>query len=283
MLARAPIKANPGDAASEHPGWPGSGQAFLKTVKQATERSMPRYRALIHYRGTGYAGWQRQSAHRTIQGELERAIETISGSAVSVVGSGRTDTGVHARGQVAHFNLGQARACGPLRRSLNAVLPADIRVMNLRPAAPTFHARRDAVKKRYEYRIYDGPVLSPFLSEHTLHVRQDLDWHKMAAASRTLMGTHDFSALAAAKSRPASTVRTISRSEIIRKGHLLVYRVEANGFLHHMVRNIVGTLIEVGLGKRPVDGMKEILDGRDRTKAGPTAPAVGLCLVRVWY
>ncbi len=155
--------------------------------------------------------------------------------------------------------------------------------MGLRTVHRGFHAQRDARLKGYEYRIYNGPVLSPFLSDYVLHFRGDLDVGSMQAASRMLVGRHDFSGLTSSRSTASSKVRTISRSELARRGSLLSYRVEGDGFLHHQIRNIVGTLLEVGTGKRQAENIQEILRSRDRKTAGPTAPARGLCLLRVWY
>ncbi len=244
---------------------------------------MQKYRILIHYRGTKYAGWQVQPDRRTIQGELQKAILKVCGQQRSVVGSGRTDAGVHARGQVAHFRLSEMRAPGKLKTSLNAILPGDIRILGLRPAPKGFHAQKDARRKGYEYRIYNGPVLSPFLREYVLHFRRNLDVESMQEASRLLIGRHDFSALTSSRSTVPSKVRTLSRSELLRRGFFLSYRVEGDGFLHHQIRNIVGTLLEIGTGKRPTAGMGQILCSGDRRTAGPTAPAHGLSLVKVWY
>jgi len=244
---------------------------------------MPKYQMLLHYRGTRYAGWQTQPDRKTIQGELEKAIHKICGERSSVVGSGRTDAGVHARGQVAHVTLGHGRDTKRLRTSLNAVLPRDIRIMNLSKAASGFHAQKDARRKRYEYQIYNGSILSPFLSEYVLHFRVKLDYARMQEASRTLVGRHDFSGFTSSRSRVSSKVRTVVRSEISRRGYFLLYRIEGDGFLHHMVRNIVGTLLEVGACKRDSGAPREIILSRDRTRAGPTAPAHALSLARVWY
>ncbi len=244
---------------------------------------MQKYRMLLHYRGTGYAGWQAQPDRRTIQGELEKAIQKICSERRSVVGSGRTDAGVHARGQVAHVVLNKALETNRLRISLNVVLPGDIRIMNLRKATTGFHAQRDARRKRYEYRIYNGSVLSPFLSDYVLHFRASLDSSRMREASQTLLGRHDFSGFTSSRSRVSSKVRTVVRSEFSQKGRSMLYRIEGDGFLHHMVRNIVGTLLEVGTCKRDTGDLEELIGSRDRTRAGPTAPAHALWLTRVWY
>ena len=244
---------------------------------------MKKYRMLLHYKGTDYAGWQKQPNKKTVQGELEQAVNKICGKRCSVIGSGRTDAGVHARGQVAHFMLGESRETKSLQISLNAVLPSDIRIMNLKRTRALFHAQRDASRKRYAYRIYNGSVLSPFLSDYVLHYRAKLDWDQMRKASQILVGRHDFSGFTSSRCRVSSKVRTVIRSEILRSGYFLWYRIEGDGFLHHMVRNIVGTLLEIGICKRDSQDPHNIIRNRDRSLAGPTAPAHALCLDRVWY
>lgn len=200
-----------------------------------------------------------------------------------MIGAGRTDSGVHARGQVAHCELASLIDTKRIRRSLNAVLPPDIRVFHLRKIHPGFHARKHALRKRYEYRIYNGPVISPFLADYVLHVPPKLDFKKMHQSSLLLEGLHDFSSFAASSCSTVNKVRRISSSIMLRQGLMLTYRVEDSGFSHHMVRNIVGTLIQVGLGKIGANGISALLAARNRSKAGPTAPPQGLCLVRVCY
>ncbi|MFQ5740345.1 MAG: tRNA pseudouridine(38-40) synthase TruA [Acidobacteriota bacterium] len=244
---------------------------------------MQKYKMLLHYRGTRYSGWQIQKDRPTIQGILQEAIQQVAGERASVVGAGRTDSGVHARGQVAHFRLGGEIPAPALRGQLNGVLPWDIRVIRLAPAAATFHAQRDAIKKRYEYRIYNGPVLSPFLHNLALQVRRKMDVEAIQEAAGLLCGEHDFSAFAASGSRVKSRTRTTMLSRIRSRGLHLCYQIEADGFLHHMVRNIVGTLLEVGTGRRSVDEITTILKSQDRRNAGPTAPPHGLYMMRVYY
>lgn len=241
------------------------------------------YRAVIQYLGTRYQGFQQQGNAPTIQGALADSLERLAGEPVQVTGSGRTDTGVHALGQVISFEFPDRPSVPDLRRALNAHLPWDIRVLSVRRARPGFDAQRDAVRKRYEYRIYNGPVMPPFHARRACHVPQSLAAPLMDRAARCLIGRHDFSSFAAAATTAKTRTREIFRSEVVRKGAWVVYRVEANGFLHHMVRNIAGTLIEIGLGKRRDEDIPQLLASRDRTLAGPTAPAEGLYLVRVWY
>lgn len=247
------------------------------------ERPRQKYRITLQYVGTRYAGWQIQRNARTIQGVLRDQLSRLAGHPVTVVGAGRTDSGVHALGQVAHFWFPLKPSIPDLRRTLNALLPWDIRVMRLTKADPAFHAQKHALKKRYEYRILTADVVPPFLHARVCHLPAKIDLEAMQQAAAILRGRHDFSSFAAAASRVRSHVRSVYLSEFRRRGHRLTYRVEADGFLHHMVRNFVGTLTEVGLGKRRPSDVRDLLEVRDRTQAGPTAPAEGLYLVKIWY
>ncbi len=248
-----------------------------------TDRREGKYRADLQYVGTRYAGWQIQRDARTVQGELREKLSRLAGHSVTVVGASRTDSGVHALGQVVHFFFPQKESIPDLRRALNALLPWDIRVMRLVEVDRAFHAQKHAVKKRYEYRISTADVAPPFLHNRVCHLPAALDLRSMQEAATILQGRHDFSSFAAAASRVRSHIRTVILSEFHRRGHTLLYRVEADGFLHHMVRNFVGTLIEVGLGKRRAADLPSLIQTRDRRLAGPTAPAEGLYLVRIWY
>ena len=241
---------------------------------------------ILQYDGTNYVGWQRQSSGTSIQGLLEDALAPIAGGHVTVHGAGRTDAGVHALAQVASVALGGALDPMTLARALNAVLPADVRVLSVEEVAPDFHARFSALGKVYEYRIVNAPIVSPFLSRYAWHITQPLDLEAMRCASIGLVGTHDFAAFQGAGSVVSSTDRTIRRLEWADRGGYdlpLVMRIEGDGFLRHMVRNIVGTLVEVGIGRWSASQVKAILVSRDRSQAGPTAPAHGLFLVRVDY
>ena len=242
-----------------------------------------KYKLTLQYDGTRYAGWQIQRDRPTVQGLLREAVTTIAGEEVSVVGAGRTDSGVHAVQQVAHLVLSQPMLPLRLLQSLNGILPWDVRVLRVNRVSADFHAQRDARRKRYEYRIWNGPVLPPFLHGRILHLRSALNALSMRSAADSLCGAHDFSGFAASTTRVKSKTRTVFLSEVVKRGRTLLYRVEADGFLHHMVRNIVGTLIQIGRGKRPPNDMERILRSRDRRLAGPTAPAEGLFLMRVWY
>lgn len=238
---------------------------------------------MVQYRSDGYSGWQVQKNRPTIGGAIEAALARITGETVSVVGAGRTDAGVHALGQVAHFRLRRSRAADRLLKSLNGVLPAQIRVLRLSVAPAAFHAQKDAVRKRYIYRVYNGPVLSPFLEGRVQQVYRPLSPEAMRRASGLIVGTHDFSGFTASASQVRNRVRTVFVSRWQRKGRHFSYRIEGDGFLHHMVRNLVGTMLQIGHGKRPARDMTMILESRDRRLAGPTAPAHGLFLARVWY
>lgn len=244
---------------------------------------MTRYKVILQYVGTRYAGWQIQKDQPTVQGQLRDALHKLTGEVVTVIGAGRTDSGVHAMEQVGHFTLSQETALEKLCRGLNGVLPWDIRVMQLDPAQPKFHAQKDALKKRYEYRIYNGPVLPPFLYGYVHHMTHPLNVQAMQEAAESLCQSHDFSGFAAASTKVKNPTRTVFLSRIQERGYHITYQVEGDGFLHHMVRNIVGTLLEIAVEKRPPTDILKILDSKDRRMAGPTAPAHGLYLMRVWY
>ncbi len=245
-----------------------------------------RLRLTVSYDGTNFHGWQVQPGLITIQSELQRAFFEISKTTVTVEGSGRTDAGVHALGQVATLSTRIPIPCANLRRAMNRVLPGAIRVIAVEEVAPRFHARFDAVSKLYEYRIYREEICPPFERPYVHHYPYPLDEARLMAAAELFVGEHDFSAFAATdeKYRPDySKVRRIFSSAVVREGPLLIYRVRGSGFLKHMVRNLVGTLIEVGKGNMAVMDVLPILKGAPRAAAGPTAPPSGLFLVEVTY
>ena len=244
---------------------------------------MTNIKLVIAYDGTRFSGWQVQPQRPTVQGLITDAIARITGQRLSLNGSGRTDAGAHARGQVANFHVEDPPEPAAFRRALNSRLPPDIRVRRLEPVDEQFHARRDARAKLYRYQIYTGPVLSPFHYRYYCHYTYPLQDAPMQEAAAALLGEHDFAAFAASAIEVKTTVRTLYRSEFRRAGHRLFYWVEGSGFLQHMVRNIVGTLLQVGGGKREPSDIARILAARRRTAAGPTAPARGLFLVRVTY
>lgn len=253
---------------------------------------MRNIRLVIAYDGTDFHGWQRQPHTTTIQEVLEAHITRIAGEKVKLAGSGRTDTGVHAAGQVANFKTACPIPCASLVKALNDALPVAIRVRRADEVEAAFHARYCAKSKTYRYRILQAPICPPFLARYVYHYPYPLHRGRMAKAARMVQGEHDFTSFAGADAanrdkprRENSNVRQILESHIrIRKElSLMTYEIRGSGFLHHMVRNIVGTLLEVGSGKLSPEDIGAILEARDRSKAGPTAPASGLCLVRVQY
>jgi len=240
----------------------------------------------LQYDGTNYVGWQRQATGTSIQGLLEDSLKPIAGTRITVHGAGRTDSGVHALAQVASVTFPGTLDTSVLARALNAVLPPDVRVLTIEEKPADFHARFSAVGKTYEYRIVNAPIVSPFLVRYAWHVVQRLDIEAMKAAAAHLIGTHDFAAFRAAGSDVDSserTIHTIGWTEDSGYDAPLSIRLNGTGFLRHMIRNIVGTLVEVGSGRWAPDRVADILASRDRAQAGPTAPAYGLFLVAVDY
>jgi tRNA pseudouridine38-40 synthase len=242
-----------------------------------------KYKITLQYLGTRYHGWQIQRGQVTVQGVIRKALSRLAGEPVKIAGASRTDSGVHAIGQVAHFYFPPKHTIPDLRRALNATIPKDIRVVRLERASPVFHAQKSALRKRYDYRIFNGPVLPPFLYRRVCHIVHPLDFERMQRGAELLLGTHDCSGFAASTTTTENRVRQITHSQMSKGGRNLRYRVEADGFLHHMVRNMAGTLIEIGLHKRPPSDVARIIQSADRTIAGVTAPPEGLYLVRIWY
>lgn len=240
----------------------------------------------LQYDGTDYVGWQRQAVGVSIQGLLEEAFMRFEGSPVTVHGAGRTDAGVHALGQVASVSLAATIDVSTLARALNAVLPPDVRVLGIEEMPPDFHARFSAAGKVYEYRIVNAPFVSPFVHRYAWHVIPPLELGAMREAAEMLVGAHDFAAFQGSGAHVGSTERTVGSIEWDDGGGYdlpLVMRIRGDGFLRHMVRNIAGTLVEVGLGRWPPARVAAIRASLDRTQAGPTAPPQGLFLVRVLY
>ena len=247
---------------------------------------MRTFKLTIAYDGTSYAGWQRQAKVDTVQDRLERALGEIERRAVIVHGAGRTDAGVHARGQVASFKLEHPIETGALWRALNAKLPDDIRVMQVETAPKSFHARYQACRKSYRYRIDVGPVADPMECRFTWFVPESLDLAMMSRAGAVLVGRHDFAAFqtAASDADGRSTVRTVLELRVRPESEQIVaVDITGEGFLRYMVRSITGTLVEIGLGRRPIVDMPDILASRTRARAGVTAPPQGLCLMSVDY
>jgi len=246
---------------------------------------MPTFRLVLEYDGTDFAGWQSQAqGERTVQGTLAAALAEFTEAPVRVAGAGRTDAGVHAEGQVAAATLDTRLDAATLMRALNAKLPPDVAVVAAGLAPEGFDPRRHAKAKRYRYAVWNGAEPSPLRRRRWHHVREPLDVAAMRAAAAALVGRHDFASLQAAGSAAGSTVRTLAR--VVVEGEArgeIRFELAGDGFLRHMVRNATGTLLEVGLGRRALGTLSALLAARDRSLAGPTAPACGLTLVRVDY
>lgn len=238
---------------------------------------------MLSYDGTGYRGWQVQPGARTIQGALTEAARRVLGADARVTGASRTDAGVHALRQTASLATRSALPGAAIRGALNAALPRDVRVLEAAEAPPGFDARRAALGKRYAYLIDNGPVPQPLLLRHAWHVPWPLDVGAMRAALAPLRGRHDFGAFCAAPGREKDPVCAVRALHVVRKKARVAVLVSADRFLHHMVRNLVGSAVDVGRGARAPGWLATVLAARDRTRAGPTAPARGLVLVRVLY
>ncbi len=260
---------------------------------------MPHWKIILTYDGTPFNGWQIQPDLPTVQGTLAHAIHRITGESVLPQGSGRTDAGVHALGQVASFSLAGPIPAPNLHRALNRAVPPSIRILSVEQVPEDFHARHSAIGKTYEYRISTDEICSPMLAPYVWNYPRPLDLATLQNAADHIRGTHDFTSFAASDpdlatrteqlSTPSSQLpdpcltRTIHHSSWHRNERLLIYRVTGTGFLHHMVRNLVGTFVEAGAGRISADTIPEILAAQDRNAAGPTAPARGLFLVEVEY
>lgn len=241
------------------------------------------YRLLIQYDGTRYAGWQRQTLTKeTVQGKIEDVLGRMTGEKVEIIGAGRTDAGVHARGQVANVHLAKKMKIKELRDYLNHYLPEDICVMEVSEVSDRFHSRLNAGTKAYQYRISTDKIKNVFERKYIYELNEELDVKKMKEAATYLTGTHDFQGYCARKMKK-STVRRIDAIEFHEQDGELQIFYRGNGFLYHMVRILTGTLIEVGKGERSPESVTEALRTGERAKAGYTAPAKGLCLVRVEY
>ena len=241
---------------------------------------MRRIMLIVSYQGTNYCGWQKQKNAITIEETINKAISDLFGTEISVMGASRTDTGVHAKGNVAVFDTENTTiAADKIAYALNARLPKDIRIQKSEEVSKDFHPRYDKNRKKYSYKILNNAVEMPIYREYTYHVYGTLNMGLMRKAAQYLIGEHDFKAFCSANTQVESTIRTIYDISITKNDdNIISIDIEGNGFLYNMVRIIVGTLLEVGIGKMDVERVKEILDSKDRKNAGPTAPARGLIL-----
>jgi len=254
---------------------------------------MRHFKLTLAYDGTDFHGWQVQPGAETVQGRMREAIRLITGAEILPQGSGRTDAGVHALGQVASFSAATNIPVANLRAALNSRLPASIRIHAVEEVGPEFHARHSAHEKTYQYRLYRGEVTPPFFARYVTRHPWPLDEDAMRRAAGYVVGRHDFTSFAANDpdraarladaDDPADNVREIYESRFDREGEELVYTVRGAGFLHHMVRNLVGTFLLAGKGRIAPEGVQEIMAARDRARAGATAPASGLWLISVRY
>jgi tRNA pseudouridine38-40 synthase len=245
---------------------------------------MPRYRVTLEYDGGPFSGWQRQENGPSVQGALEEAIFKLSGERVTATGAGRTDAGVHARGQVAHFDLVKEFPPDTVRDALNAHLrPNPVAVLEAAVAAEDFHARFSAIARHYEYRMLCRRAPPAIERGHVWHVARELDVAAMRMAARALIGQHDFTTFRAAECQAKSPVKTLDRFDVMAQGDEIVFLTSARSFLHHQVRSMVGTLKLVGEGRWRPDDVGRALEAKDRTRCGPVAPPEGLTLLRVDY
>ena len=241
------------------------------------------FRLVIEYDGTNYHGWQRQASDNSIQSEIEAALAKMTGSPVKLIGSGRTDAGVHAFGQSANFCCNTRLSAEAFQKGLNSLLPGDIVIKTCFEAEADFHARFAARGKTYQYRIYNAVVPSALCLRYSWHIRRKLDMAAMRKAAGILLGSHDFKAFQGQGSEVFDTVREIYKSDFTSGDDRIIFEIRGNGFLRYMVRNIVGTLVDIGMGKKTEEDFQEILNSGDRNRAGITAPPQGLFLMEVIY
>ncbi|MBW1615544.1 MAG: tRNA pseudouridine(38-40) synthase TruA [Deltaproteobacteria bacterium] len=242
------------------------------------------FKIVIEYDGTLYKGWQKQKSAKTIQEEIEKALKIITCKDVTIAGTGRTDAGVHSYGQTASFFSDTKLECKALQKGLNAILPKQIVIVECSIEKYDFHARYSAKSKVYHYRVLNSPIRRAINRDYFLHITKRLDIVRMKAALNFILGTYDFSAFEGSGSPKKSSVRTILNAKIYEEGGgYIIFELEGDGFLRYMARNIVGTLIEVGTGKRTPEEFKKILKSKDRSLAGKTVSAKGLFLMKVFY
>lgn len=237
----------------------------------------------IEYDGSGFNGWQKQEGQRTVQEEVEKAINKTTGEDVKLIASGRTDTGVHAYGQVANFLTGCTIPGDRFLYAVNDRLPDDIAVKSSEEVPRSFHSRFSAHRKTYRYVILNEEIRSPIYRKHAYHVKNELDFKSMKKAVKHFVGRQDFSSFVANRSNKEKNIRTVYSTRIRKNGNFIEFEIEGNGFLHNMVRIIAGTLVEVGHGKRSPDSIPELIGCKDRHRSGHTAPAEGLYLLKVFY
>jgi tRNA pseudouridine38-40 synthase len=247
------------------------------------------YKLLIQYDGTDFHGWQVQDNQRTVQGELQRVLSLLEDADVTVSGSGRTDAGVHAEGQVASFKFARNLTTEKLRSAINGNVWKDLRILQVERVSDDFHARFSAKGKTYVYRVVNAPVISPFWSRYAHHEGRPLDVAKMNEVARVFLGKHDWTAFSSANSDAQTRVRTITEFTIESSwdpranASIIEFRITGDGFLRYMVRSIVGTMLEVGRGEKDSDTIQTAIISGDRSQAGITAPPNGLTLVKVYY
>ena len=245
---------------------------------------MSNFKITIEYDGSAYHGWQRQASERTIQGEIENALKTMTGNTITVTGSGRTDAGVHALNQTANFRCTTSLTPEVFLKGLNSLLSEDIVICSCKIVPEKFHARYDVKSKVYQYRILNRSLPAAISRQYAWHIRKKLNLSAMQEAIRCIIGSHDFKAFEGSGSPRVSTVRCITNADLVETDNdYLVLKIEGDGFLKFMVRNIVGTLVDVGFDKITPDDFKQILISKDRNLAGITAPAHGLFLMEVKY
>jgi len=237
----------------------------------------------LEYCGSTYSGWQRQKHSQSIQQVVEKSLSFVANEPISLICAGRTDAGVHATGQIAHFETSSIRTARGWLLGSNSRLPQNIRILWIKPIDENFHARFSAVSRLYRYIIFNSPVSSGLFSDKSSWYRQPLSHKKMKQAAQNLLGEQDFSAFRGAGCQSKSSFRNVQMIEVLRKKDLVFIDIRANAFLYHMVRNIVGSLLEVGAERQPVDWLKQLLLKKDRNLAGATAPACGLYFIHAQY
>lgn len=244
---------------------------------------MKNYLLQIEYFGENYNGWQRQTSFPSVQNEIEKALSKVANHKIEVICAGRTDSGVHATSQIANYFSDADRSLMAWKRGLNAILPNDIKIVDVREISNDFNSRFAATRRSYNYVIYNAQVSSPIFAKHSLWENRPLDINKMNQAAKYLLGKQDFSSFRSSQCQANTSFRTIHKAEFSKHGNFIVFEVKGNAFLHHMIRNIIGSLVNIGLRQKEPFWIKELLDAKDRTIAAKTARAQGLYFVGVEY